>query len=227
MIETPKGIALLKDKLRAMGALAQDAVHRAVRALANRDDGLAASAREHDKAIDEFEIEIDELATELLVKGGPPGEVRLITVIMKVSRDLERVGDEATTISRRTFDLAQQSTAKTYADIPQLATLAINMLKDALVAFIDGDPVKARAIIPRDKQIDASNKQIQRDLTERLMAAPNTAPSCLNLMVISKSLERIADHAVNIAEDVVYLCEGRDIRHTGKGKVRPAELPTG
>ena len=99
------------------------------------------------------------------------------------------------------------------------------MLKEALEALVDGDSARARALIPRDKEIDATNKKIHRDLTQQIMAAPITAPRCLNLMVISKSIERIADHATNIAEDVVYLYEGRDIRHTGKGKVRLAEAP--
>jgi phosphate transport system protein len=97
------------------------------------------------------------------------------------------------------------------------------MLRESLRALVEADPARARAIIPRDKEIDAANKQVHRDLTQYLMSAPNTAPRCLNLMVISKSLERIADHATNIAEDVVFLYEGRDIRHTGKGKVRLGE----
>ena len=101
------------------------------------------------------------------------------------------------------------------------------MLKDALEAFTQADPPLAREVIARDKQVDANNKQIHRTLTDYIMKTPGAAPRCLNLMVISKSLERIADHATNIAEDVVYLYEGRDIRHTGKGKVRPAESDPG
>ena len=225
MIKGEQGIGLLKEKLRAMGTLAEDSVKRAIRALANRDDGLASSAKEHDKAIDELEIEIDEIGVSLLVAGASAREVRLITVIMKIARNLERVGDEATTISRRAFDINQDPQTEPRADISELASLAIKMLNEALEALVDGDPEEARALIPRDKEIDALNKQMHRDLTSYLMANPQSAPRCLNLMVISKSLERIADHATNIAEDVVYLYEGRDIRHTGKGKVRLAEPP--
>ena len=220
-----QGIGALKEKVRAMGKLAEDSARRAIRALATRDDGLASSAKEHDKAIDELEIEIDELAIELLVSGASAREVRLITVIMKIARNLERVGDEATTISRRAFDINQDPQTEPRADISELASLAIKMLNEALEALVNSDPEEARALIPRDKEIDALNKQMHRDLTSYVMANPQSAPRCLNLMVISKSLERIADHATNIAEDVVYLYEGRDIRHTGKGKVRLAEPP--
>lgn len=225
MIKGEQEIGLLKEKLRAMGTLAGDSVKRAIRALANRDDGLASSAKEHDKAIDELEIEIDEIGVSLLVAGASARAVRFITVMMKIARNLERVGDEATTISRRAFDINQDPQTEPPADIAELASLAIKMLNQALEALVKGEPEEARALIPRDKEIDALNKRMQRDLTNFLMAAPQSAPRCLNLMVISKSLERIADHATNIAEDVVYLYEGRDIRHTGKGKVRLAEPP--
>ena len=208
-----------------MRALAEDSLTRAIRALTRRDDGLASSAKEHDKAIDELEIEIDELAIELLVTGASAREVRLITVIMKIARNLERVGDEATTISRRAFDINQDPQTEPPVDVSELSGLVTEMLNEALDALVSSDSAKARALIPRDKEIDALNKRTQQDLTKYLMSAPQTAPRCLNLLVISKSLERIADHATNSAEDVVYLYEGRDIRHTGKGKVRLAEPP--
>ena len=102
-------------------------------------------------------------------------------------------------------------------DIPRMANLALEMLKGALDAFVNRDPVAARAVIPRDKEVDALNKQIHRELAQHMMRDPETISRCLNLMVISKSLERIADHATNVAEEVVYLYEAQDIRHTGKG----------
>jgi phosphate transport system protein len=216
-------ITLLKKKLTTMATLAQTAVQRSVQALVERDSGLAAAAKEHDKAIDDLEMEIDELAIELLTAGRSAPEVRLLTVVMKIARDLERVGDEATTISRRAFELSQDTQLQPSVDIPEATEFALAMFKEALEAFVEADPAAARAVIARDKQMDATNKQVQRSLTQHIMKTPAAAPRCLNLMVISKSLERIADHATNIAEDVVYLYEGRDIRHTGKGKVRPAE----
>ena len=220
-------IEVLKRKLIFMAELSEAAVQRAIDSILNRDNGLAASAKEHDKAIDDLEMEIDELAVELLITRRSAPEVRLLTVAMKIARDLERVGDEATTISRRAFDLNQDQITQPSIDISSTSSAALEMLNGALEAFTQADPVEAREIIGRDKQIDASNKQTQRTLTDYIMKTPAAAQRCLNFMVISKSLERIADHATNIAEDVVYLYEGRDIRHTGKGKVRPAESDPG
>ena len=135
---------------------------------------------------------------------------------MKISHDLERVGDEATTISRRCLELSHEPPLKQRAEIPRMATLALEMLKESLDAFVNRDAGKARAIIPRDEEVDLLNKQLHRELASYMVAEPATITRCLSLMVISKSLERIGDHATNIAELVVYLYEGHDIRHTGK-----------
>ena len=226
MKPTDQDISNLKNKLAVMSGLAQAAVRRAIQAMADRDSGLASAAKEEDKAIDDLEMTIDEAAIELLTKASSERDVHLITIIMKIARELERVGDEATTISRRAFDLNQEPPLERKVDISRTAGMALKMLKEALDAFMQGNPAQARAIIPRDKEVDALNKQLQRDLAEHIMQVPAETTRCLNLMVISKSLERIADHATNIAEDAVYLYEGRDIRHTGKGKVRAVEAPT-
>jgi phosphate transport system protein len=138
---------------------------------------------------------------------------------MKISHDLERVGDEATTIARRTLELSQEPQLKPYVDIPRMRDLAMQMLNEALDAFVNHNPIKARSVVPQDKEVDAINRQLHRELVSYMIEKPNTITRCLNLMVISKSIERIADHATNIAEEVVYLYEGRDIRHTGKAKL--------
>ena len=226
MIDFEHEIAALKKKLMTMADLAEEAVRRSMKAMLNRDDGLASTAKEVDKDIDDLEMEIDEQAIGLLPQARTQQELRLITVVMKIARDLERVGDEATTISRRSYELNQDAQSRPVADIPLRANIALEMLHEALDAFVAGDSGRARAIIPRDKELDALNRQLQRDLTEEIMKTPSTTPRCLNLMIVSKSLERIGDHAKNIAEDVVYLHEGRDIRHTGRGKARPAEAPS-
>jgi phosphate transport system protein len=218
-------LAGLKKMLLHMGGLARDAVHRAVSALVNRDAGMAATAKETDKEIDESQLEIDEKAISLLPQARSSAELRLITVAMKIARDLERVGDEATTISRRAYELSQDGQLQPQVDITRRAEMPLSMLEDALKTFVSGDSARARQIIPRDKEIDALNAKLQQDLTEEIMANPRVTPRCLNLMVISKSLERIGDHAKNIAEDVVYLYEGRDIRFIGRGKVRRTEAP--
>ncbi len=199
-----------------MASHAEAAVNRAVKALIKRDDDLARQTKEEDSVIDRLEIEIDEAAIALLSHQPAATDVRLITMTMKIAHDLERVGDEATTISRRCLALSREPQLKQAASIPRMAALAVQMLKDALDAFVHRDPARARAVIPRDEAVDALNKQMRRELAACMAAQPATIGRCLDLMVISKSVERIADHATNIAEEVVYLCEGRDIRHGGK-----------
>ena len=218
-------LAGLKKMLITMGGLAAESVRRAVSAIVNRDAGLASTAKETDKDIDALQLEIDEKAIFLLPVARSSPEVRFITVAMKIARDLERVGDEATTISRRAFELSQDPQMRPAVDVAKRAEMALGLLEDALKTFISGDSARAREIIPRDKEIDVLNKELHRELTEEIMANPVVTPRCLNLMVISKSLERIGDHAKNLAEEVVYLYEGRDIRHTGRGKARPGEAP--
>ena len=211
-------LVALKEKLLTMASKAEAAVNNAIKALVDRDDDLARSVKEEDNAIDRLEIEVDEMAIGLLSKAPLASDLRLITVAMKISHDLERVGDEATTISRRAVELSQEPQLKPYIDIPRMAKMALEMLDHALDAFVNANPEKARAVIPRDKEVDALNRQLHRELSSYMVERPTTITRCLNLMVISKSLERIADHATNVAEEVVYLYEAKDIRHTGKGQ---------
>jgi phosphate transport system protein len=203
----------LKQKLLTMAGHAEAAVQRAVKALVERDEELARKVKEDDSILDQFEIEIDDLATDL----------RFITVAMKISHDLERVADEATTISRRALELNREPQLKPYVDIPRMAQLGLEMLREAMESFVHQTPDRARAIIPRDKEVDNLNRQLHRELASFMVETPNTITRCLHLMVISKSLERIADHATNIAEEVVYLWEGNDIRHDPQIK-RPIEV---
>jgi phosphate transport system protein len=210
-------MAALKQKLLTMASHAATALAGAIKALVDRNDDLARKVIADDSILDHFEIEIDEMAIGLLALQGPlASDLRLITIAMKISHDLERVGDEATTIARRTIELSQEPQLKPYVDIPRMKDLAMAMLNEALDAFVNHNPGKARAVIPQDKEVDNINRQLHRELVSYMIEKPTTITRCLNLMVISKSIERIADHATNIAEEVVYLYEGRDIRHTGK-----------
>lgn len=208
--------AALKEKLLTMSSLAASSVQNAVKALVERNDDLARQVEQADDQLDALEIELDELAIVLLSRGPIASDLRMITVAMKITHDLERVGDEATTIARRAVDLNKEPQLKPYVDIPRMATMTLEMLNDALEAFVSRDTARARAVLPRDKDVDALHKQLQRELVTYMMEQPATITRCLNLMQISKRIERIADHATNIAEEVVYLYEGRDIRHTGK-----------
>jgi len=214
--ELDNELATLKEKLLTMASHAEAAVNRAIKALLRRDDDLARRTKEEDSVIDRLEMEIDEGALQLLARKRGPFELRLITMAMKIALDLERVGDEATTISRRCLELSHEAPLKQRVEIPHMATLALQMLKDSLDAFVNRDPARARSVIPRDEEVDALNKQLYRELARYMVEQPTTITRCLNLMVISKSLERIADHATNIAELVVYLYEGQDIRHAPK-----------
>ncbi len=206
-------LASFKEKLLTMGSYAESAVSLAVQALTERNDQLARQVQENDDIMDQFEIDIDDMAINLLAKAPLATDLRLITVAMKISQNLERVGDEATTISRRAMELNQEPALKAYVDIPRMAGLAIAMLKEALDAFVNKQPEAARAIVPRDKEVDAINRQLYRELAGYMAENPAVVIRCLNMMTIAKSLERVADHAVSIAQEVVYLCEARDIRH--------------
>lgn len=206
----------LKEKLLLMAGHAETAVNRAIKALLKRDDELARRTKEEDSVIDQLEIEIDEAAIRLLESHPGRTDLRLITVAMKISHNLERVGDEATTISRRVLELSQEPPLREQVNLPRMAGLALEMLKQALDAFVHPTPAQARAVILRDEEVDALNKQLHSELARHMAEKPETITRCLNLMVISKSLERIADHATNISEEAVYLYEGRDIRHVGK-----------
>jgi phosphate transport system protein len=213
----------LKQKLLTMASHAEIAVNEALRALIERDYELALRVKESDNVIDHLEVEIDEMAIHLLAKAPLASDLRLVTVAMKISQNLERVGDEATKIAKRARDLSQEPPVKIVVDLPRMAKLALDMLKAALDAFVNRDPVAARALIPRDKEVDGINKQITNQLAQHMVENPDAIKRCLNLITISRSLERIADHATNVAEEVVYLYEALDIRHTGtkSGIARP------
>jgi phosphate transport system protein len=205
----------LKEALLAMASHAESAVARSMRALVERDDALAQQVVEDDNILDQFEIEVDDIAIHLLAKAPLATELRLITVAMKISQNLERVGDEATAIAKRSLELSREPQLKPYVDLPRMAALAVEMLRDALTAFIERQPDQARTVIPRDKIVDDLNRQLYRELSSFMVERPANISRCLSLMAISKRLERIADHATNVAEEVVYLYEARDIRHAG------------
>jgi phosphate transport system protein len=205
----------LKESILAMASHAESAVARAVRALVERDEALAHQVEADDTILDQFEIEIDDLAIHILTKAPLATDLRLTTVAMKISQNLERVGDEAVTIARRVLDLNTEPQLKPYVDLPRMATMSLEMLRAAIAAFIKREPDQARGVVPRDEDVDHLNRQLHRELSSYMVERPATITRCLHLMVVSKSLERIADHATNIAEEVVYLYEATDIRHMG------------
>ncbi len=209
-------MARLKESLLSMASHAESAVARAIRALVERDEALTHQIEADDNILDQFEIDVDDIAIHILAKAPLATDLRLTTVAMKISQNLERVGDEAVTIARRARDLNVEPQLKPYVDIPRMASMSLEMLRDGITAFVNRETDKARAVVPRDQDVDDLNRQLHRELSSYMVERPTTISRCLHLMVISKSLERIADHATNIAEEVVYLYEAKDIRHSGQ-----------
>src|SRR5271170_5597035 len=177
------GLNSLKQKLLTMASHTETAVNQAVQALVQRDTDLALRVKDDDRIIDQFEVEIDDLVIQLLTKAPLATNLRLVTVAMKISQNLERIGDEATKIAKRARDLAQEPPIKLNLDLPRMATLALDMLKASLDAFVNRDSTAARAIIPRDKEVDALNKQIHSVLAQHMVENPGTIGRCLHLMV--------------------------------------------
>src|SRR5208282_3968690 len=163
---------VLRQKLLLMASRAETAVNESVQALMQRNHDLAVRVRADDDVIDQFEIEIDEMAIQLLTKAPLANNLRLVTVAMKISQNLERIGDEATKVAKRARDLAQEPPVKINLDLPRMATLALTMVKDALDSFVQRDSVAARGIIPRDKEVDALNKEMHQQLAQHMMGNP-------------------------------------------------------
>ena len=180
-------LANLKQQLLTMGSHAEIAVSNSIKSLLDRDEPLARKVIEDDNILDTFEVELDDRGISLIALNAPiASDLRLVTVAMKISRDLERVGDEATTIARRVIELNAEPQLKPYVDIPRMASLALCMLKDALDAFVEKNPAKARAVVPRDKEVDNINKQLHRELVSFMIERPTSITRALHLMTISK-----------------------------------------
>ena len=203
-----------RSHLMIMGETAIRQVRDALKALVEGDVALADRVIAADDELDNLEMEIDDEAIRYMNLRAPVAtELRLVIVGMKASHDLERVGDECTTIAKRAIRLAAEPPLKPYIDIPRMATIAVEMLRDSLDCFLNGDTEKALAVVRRDSEVDAINKQLYRELSSYMIENPATTTRALELMFISKSLERIADHACNIAEEMVFLAKAQDIRH--------------
>jgi phosphate transport system protein len=207
-------LADLKENLLRMAGFTEQSVAQALKALVQRDDALAKKVDADDAVLDKLEIDIDGRSVKLLSLRQPTAtELRFITMAMRLSGELERIGDQAVNIAHRAEELNKEPLLKPLVDIPRMADHAQGMIHDSLDAFVYAKPDLARAIIKRDEKVDLLNRQLHRELTSFMIEDPHTITRCLNLMSVAHNLERIADHATNIAEDIVYLYEGRDIRH--------------
>jgi phosphate transport system protein len=205
----------LKQTLLAMGGLVEDQIRRVMQALLSRDDDLAREVIERDRQVNQYDVEVDEKCVELLALNQPAAsDLRFITTAMKIVTDLERIGDQAVNIAQRAIELHQEPQLKPYVDLPRMAEMAQRMVKESLDAFVARDTALARAVCAEDEAVDALKEQIFRELLTFMMSDPRTIPRALRLILISRFMERVADHATNIAEMVVYMVEGKMVRHT-------------
>jgi phosphate transport system protein len=205
----------LKQTLLAMGGLVEDQIRRVMQALTERDDALAQAVIDRDRQVNTYDVEVDEQCVELLALHQPTaGDLRFITTAMKIVTDLERIGDQAVNIAQRVIELNREPQLKPYIDLPRMATLAQAMVKESLDAFVARDTDLARRVCAEDAEVDALKEQVFRELLTFMMEDPRAIPRAIRLILISRFMERVADHATNIAEMVVYLVEGKMVRHT-------------
>ena len=207
-------LAELKDKLLAMAALAQQAVESAVDAYVQRDQALCAFVKQNEIAINSAQRELDEMAYELLAKEQPMAiDLRFILAVIKINGDLERIGDQSMGISRRTRDIMRTEPVKLPVDFAVMGEYAGRMIRSAILALLEGDARTADAVREMDDEIDRMNKNAHSDLLKMIQEQPRYTQQAMNGLMVSRSLERIADHAASIAADVIFWIRGADVRH--------------
>jgi phosphate transport system protein len=204
----------LKERLLHMGGLVEERAHQAVLALMERRGDLAEKVISGDREVNELQIEIDDRALKLLALQQPMAkDLRLITAAMKINADLERIGDQAVNIAENALKIIGHPPLKPLIDIPRMADLAEAMTRDSLDSFVKKDAALARSVLVRDDDVDQLKDHVFRILLTYMMADPGTIERALGLILVSRNLERVADHATNIAEDVIFLVEAKDVRH--------------
>jgi phosphate transport system protein len=209
-----KELSQVNEKLLSMASLAEAMIHKAIKSLMERDESLFEQVNADEKKVNLLEIEIDDLCLKLLALKQPMAtDLRFITSAMRIDSELERIGDLAVNIIQGVARLIKQPQLKPYIDIPRLAEMVQKMVKDSLDSFIKQDVKLARSVLTRDDQIDDLCDQILRELLTFMISDPSTIPRALQLILVSRHLERIGDHSTNIAENVIYLVQGKDIRH--------------
>jgi len=204
----------LRTSVLEMGGLVEDQIAQAVRALVDRDPALAQAVVTRDHTVNRLDVEIDDLCIKLLALHQPAGrDLRLITTALKITTDLERIGDLAAHVAERTLELAAEPALKPYIDIPRMADLTRDMLHQSLDAFVREDSDLALKVCAADDGVDKLHEQVFRELLSYMVEDPHTISRAMRLLFVSKALERIGDHATNIAEMVIFMAKGRSIRH--------------
>lgn len=209
-----EGLNKLRDTIIEMGGLVEDQINQAIKALVNRDAVLAETVIKRDHEVNRMDIEVDDLSLRLLALHQPAAkDLRFITTALKITTDLERIGDMAVNICERGLELLREAPLKPYIDLPRMAEIACRMIHESLDAFVQGDTALALKVCKDDEQIDDLNSQVFRETVSFMIEEPRTISRAMKITGISKYLERIADHATNIAEMVVFLVKGKSIRH--------------
>jgi phosphate transport system protein len=207
-------LAELKDKLLAMAALAQQALESAVYAYVNRDVGVCQYVRENETAINAAQRQVDEMAYELLAQEQPMAvDLRFILAVIKINGDLERIGDQAMSIAIRTQELVDEEPVQLPVDVENMGGYAGRMIRSSIQALLEGDCQVADSVRDMDDEIDAMNRAAQADLIHVIQERPEVANQALHAIIVARNLERIADHATNIATDVIFWIRGADVRH--------------
>ena len=214
----------LKDKILLLGGMVEMMIASAMRALLSRDSDLARSVIASDPRVDEAELQIDHLCISLLALRQPAAsDLRFITTALKIVTDLERIGDSTVNIAERAIELNEEPPLKPYIDIPRMASTAAGMVHQALDSFVNRNPDEAREVLAMDEGVDRLYVQIFRELLTYMIEDPKSTTRALGITFIAKYLERIADHATNIAQMVIFLCEGQDVRHSSTGRTPASE----
>lgn len=209
-----QGLEELKQKLLAMGGLAEQAVERAVRAYQSRDLALCELVLRDESKINAAERDVDELAVDLLAMQQPMAvDLRFVISCIKINADLERVGDQAVNVAERVMDLAARPDSPLNVDIPRMAQLSISMVRDALNAFLAADVDMAQTVLVRDDLVDNMNREIFEAVDAAMSTSTGSHRNLLDTLIVARNLERVADHATNIAEDVIFWVRGADVRH--------------
>src|SRR4030043_1979962 len=209
-----KELEELKENLLRMAALVEEAIRDAGQSLVKRDSDLARRTFEFEDRINKMEIIIDDMCLKLLALRQPMAvDLRFITSAMKIITDLERMGDQAVNIAERALSLNQEPPLKPYIDIPRMAEIAMSMVRDVLDSFVRRDPKLARSVCERDDLVDGLNEQVFRELLTYMISDPKTITRAVHLLIVARCLERIADHATNIAEDVIFMVDALVIKH--------------
>jgi phosphate transport system protein len=209
-------LAGIREQVLRMGGHVEQMTRRVIQALVQRNVDLLPEVQSMETQVNQLHIDIDEACLELIALRQPTAsDLRFVAAAMKINTDMERIGDQAINISENAESLLAVPPLKPLIDIPRMAEISQEMLKDALDAFVNGDDALAYRTILRDDEVDQLKDQVFRELLTYMMADPSTIPRAMDLILVSRHLERIADHATNICEDVIFMVKGKDVRHQG------------